>query len=149
EPRAQDGVFRIGTARSLEGVYGIDLLIEAFALARKEAKTPLELVIVGGGSGLSRYRRLAGGRGGAAEVVFTGALPHQELPARFRQWDVFVSPSRSEGFGVAVLEAAACGVPSVVTRVGGLPEIVQDGSTGLVVAPESARAIADALLRLI
>ena len=64
---------------------------------------------------------------------------------RLRELDVLVQPSRADNFPLAVLEAMAAGVPVVATRVGGIPELVLDGETGLLVEPESPTALAEAL----
>ena len=65
-----------------------------------------------------------------------------------RHWDAFVSASRSEAFPLAVLEAMAHGLPVVATAVGGVPEQIRDGETGLLVPPDDPDAIARALIRL-
>ena len=75
-------------------------------------------------------------------VRFTGHLSAL-LPRLMGSLDVLVQPSLVESFGLAVVEAQACGVPVVATRVGGLPEIVVDGETGFLVTSEDPEALAD------
>ncbi|MBM3496086.1 MAG: glycosyltransferase family 4 protein, partial [Armatimonadetes bacterium] len=71
-----------------------------------------------------------------------------DLDRRLSVADVVVVPSRTEGQGLVALEAMALGVPVVASRVGGLPEVVEDQLTGLLVPPDDWEALADALLRL-
>src|SRR5207245_5777728 len=79
-------------------------------------------------------------------ATFLGWQPRlDDLLAR---WDVFALPSREEAFGIAALEAMAAGRPVVATRVGGLPELIEDGLTGLLVPPDDPAALAAALARL-
>jgi glycosyltransferase involved in cell wall biosynthesis len=66
-----------------------------------------------------------------------------------RDFTVAVLPSRQEGLGLALIESMAAGVPSVATPVGGLPELVVDGETGLLVEPESPPSLAEAVSRLL
>ena len=80
-------------------------------------------------------------------VRFVGAVPHAELPAWFRAADGFVLPSHSEGVPNVLLEASACGVPWVASRVGGIPEIARLGRSVLV-PPNAPRALADAIRRI-
>jgi glycosyltransferase involved in cell wall biosynthesis len=81
-------------------------------------------------------------------VRFHGKLPHDQLPVRYREADLFVFPSLAEAFGKPIVEAMATGLPAVATRVGGIPEIVVDGETGLLVAPHDPGALAEAVERL-
>lgn len=95
-------------------------------------------------------------KGGVADRVrFLGRLPQGELVRVVQACDVFAMTSVMtasgdyEGYGIAVLEAALCGKPAVVSDCGGLPEAVEDGATGLVVREKDAAATAQALLRLL
>jgi L-malate glycosyltransferase len=142
----------IGTVKVLAAKYGIDTLLRAFALLPAEhAGAPLALRIVGDGPQRAELQALARQLGLGERVQFNGAVAHAEVPLRLRGFDVFVAASRldSESFGVAVIEASACGLPVVVTRVGGLPEVVRDGETGLIVERDDPAALAAALRRLV
>ncbi|HEX7830188.1 MAG TPA: glycosyltransferase family 4 protein [Thermoanaerobaculia bacterium] len=85
---------------------------------------------------------------GNAKMQFIGVQPRSNLGALYADHDVFCAPSISEAFGLVVLEALACGLPVVGTRVGGIGEMVQDEANGLLVPPHDPRALADALTRL-
>ena len=85
----------------------------------------------------------------AAGAVFLGPVGTEELPALFAQTTVFALPTLQEPFGLAFLDAMACGVPCVGTRVEAVPEIVRDGDTGLLVPPGDPVALAAALERLL
>jgi L-malate glycosyltransferase len=80
-------------------------------------------------------------------VIFTGQ--RQDVTEILRDVDLVVHPSLTEGLSNVILEAMAAGIPVVATRVGGNPELVQDGRTGFLVPPENAEAIADAICRLL
>jgi glycosyltransferase involved in cell wall biosynthesis len=141
----------IGTVKTLAPKYGIDVLLRAFARLLAEGRRGLRLVLVGGGPQRAELEALAAELGIAAQVQFVGAVPHAEVPRWLNRFDVYVAASRldSESFGVAVLEASACALPVVVSDAGGLPEVVADGVTGLVVPREDPSALATALARLI
>lgn len=81
-------------------------------------------------------------------VQFLGARPRASLGAIYRAHDVFCSPARSETFGLVIAEALVSGVPVVATHVGGIPTLVAHEHNGLLVPPEDAQALADALRRL-
>jgi phosphatidylinositol alpha-1,6-mannosyltransferase len=134
---------------------GQDMLIRA--LPRLATAVPdVRLLIVGSGPYDGTLRSLARASGVADRVTFAGAVPYAELPAYFRAGDVFAMPCRSrlggldiEALGAVFLQGAAVGRPVVAGRSGGAPEAVQDGTTGVVVDPESPSAIADVLAALL
>jgi glycosyltransferase involved in cell wall biosynthesis len=83
------------------------------------------------------------------KVRFLGHVPHGELPDRYRSSAIVVNPSLSESFGISMVEGMACGLPVVGTRVGGMLETVLDGETGLLVEPERADLLADAVVSVL
>ena len=83
-----------------------------------------------------------------ARIRLHGKRPHAELPGFYREADVLVVPSLSEAFGKPAAEAMASGLPVVATRAGGIPEVVADGETGLLVAPNDPLAMAEAIARV-
>jgi glycosyltransferase involved in cell wall biosynthesis len=85
----------------------------------------------------------------ADRVTFAGAIPHSELASRYQQADILLNPSFTETFGMSLIEAMACNVPVVVTRVGGMEAIVERTGGGLMVAPGDSEALADAILQLL
>jgi glycosyltransferase involved in cell wall biosynthesis len=156
-PQAVENVFEkdcivIGTVKTLEPKYGIEYLIRAFkCVVDKYAKLPLRLLIVGGGSLLTDLTNLVKSLQIEEKTIFTGKIPFNDV-AKYQNMlsiSVSVSVSDSESFGVAVLEAQACGKPVVVSDVGGLPEVVNDGITGIIVPPADVDATANAIEKLV
>ena len=82
-------------------------------------------------------------------VNFLGFVEHERMPAYYAQADLLVLPSRREGFPLVLPEAMASGLPVVATTVGGVPEIVTDSETGLLVPPENPRALSEAINSLL
>ena len=145
----RDGILWLGFAKHLLPKYGPEYLIEAFGLLAPRYPH-LRLKIAGEGYMLQELQALASDLGMQERVVFHGHIPHQEVPAFFASTDIAVMPtSSSESFGVAALEASATGVPVVASRIGGVPEVVVDGVTGVLVESKNAQALADALRMLI
>jgi len=119
----------------LERLKGVDILFRA--MAALDDLPDVRVVVIGGVTNnpeLARLKRIAAQLGISDRVDFLGSLPQDRLPDYYNAADVCVLPSYSESFGLAALEAAACGKPVVASRVGGLPTIVKDGETGYLVA---------------
>jgi glycosyltransferase involved in cell wall biosynthesis len=125
----------------------IDLL-DAFALLQSshpELKT--KLLIIGDGPERGALERAAQVGGMSERVIFAGQL--SDVNAYYAAADVMALPSHSEGSPYVLLEAMAAGLPVVATAVGGVPEMVTDGESALLVAPRDASAMADALHRIL
>jgi len=140
----------IGLVKKLEYKYGIDLLIKAFALVIKEyPQMQLKLVLVGDGALEEELKQLAVEQGVISQVDFVGLVTNEQVVNYINKIDVFVVPSRIESFGVAAIEALGCERPCIVSNTGGLPEVILDGETGLVVKQESEQALAKAIITLL
>ena len=139
----------IGTVcRLVEPKKGLRFLLQAMAvLARKYGQPPCQLLIVGDGPSRQELELLRDQLKLSAWVVFTGS--RRDIPRVLHAVDAFVLPSLYEGFGIAILEAMAAGKPVIATAVGGIPEFVLSGETGLLVEPGNVQALADAIDRLL
>ena len=146
------GKLVIGTVKALSKKYGIDVLIHAFASTAQElgASTELSLEITGTGPEEAALKELVGRLGISSVVTFHGAVPHARVPEMLQRLDIFAALSRddSESFGVAAVEAAACGLPVVVSDADGLAEVTRHGKTGVVVPKGNHQAAAFALVQL-
>lgn len=142
----------------LQELKGPDLAIRAFAEAVRRgspATRAATLLIVGGPSGaeggsiLGRLRRIAAEEGVLERICLMAPVPHGELPWIYSAADVLLMPSRSESFGLAALEAQACGVPVVASRVGGLRTAVRQGASGYLVERRDPRAYASRIVAIL
>ncbi len=137
----------MGAVARLSREKGLHYLLEAFAFV-VDRYTGARLVLAGEGPERRRLQRLAARLGLGERVQFLGEVPHEQVPQVLQGLDVFVMPSTYEGFGVAALEAEAVEVPVVASSIHGIPDVVVDGETGLLVPPRNRQALAEALLRL-
>lgn len=134
--------------RNLEPIYDIATAIDAFAEVR--ASYPgARLSVAGSGPELGRLREQAARLGLAGAVDFTGRLNPDQVAALYQSADLMLNPSRVDNMPNSVLEALAAGLPVVSTRVGGVPYLVRDGVTALLVEAGDARAMAAAVLRVL
>lgn len=132
----------------MDRVKGLDVLLRAIALLRH--RPALKLVVVGGSGQeveLRRCQALATSLG--LDVVFRGAIPQEDLPAYYSAADVLVVPSHYESFGLVAVESLACGTPVVGSMVGGLPTVIQDGETGLLVPWRRPESFAERIERVL
>jgi L-malate glycosyltransferase len=136
----------IGTVGRLEPRKGTATLLAAFA-ALRGAGRDADLVVVGDGPLRADLERDADRLGIAAEVRFLG--DRADVLGVLAALDVFVLPSRTEGMSNALLEAMAAALPVVATAVGGTPEVVSDGASGLLVAPDDPVAMTRAIERVL
>ncbi len=127
---------------------GLGPLLEAFALVAPEKRAELRLVGEDWG-GADLVRRLAAARGVAERVVLRGPLSRAALLEEYAAADLLVLPSLFEPFGIVLLEAMAAGLPVVASRVGGVPEVVEEDRTALLVPPGDPLALARALERVL
>jgi glycosyltransferase involved in cell wall biosynthesis len=145
----REGVFVIGTVcRLYEPKKGLAVFLRALTMMRGGASAPpCQLLIVGEGPALGSLRDLSVELGVAGWVVFAGV--RRDIAGVLPLMDVFVMPSLYEGFGIAIVEAMAAGRPVIASAVGGIPEIVVHGETGLLVPGGDAVALADAMETLL
>lgn len=142
------------TVARLEPYKGVDTAIKAVARCRRDG-LQVGYLVVGSGKKRAQLVRLARELGVADVVRFVGNVPDAELPAMYNAAAAYVGVSRRadgsrvEGFGVALAEASASGIPVIAGQSGGLAEAVQDGETGLVVDPDEPEAVAAAIQRLL
>ncbi len=132
----------IGTVAELHPIKGLSYAIEAIRLLHAAHPT-LRYVILSGGEMRAALEKQITESGLENTVFLLGQV--KEAPLYGRAYDTFLLPSVSEAFDIALLEAGLAALPTVASRVGGIPEILTDGKTGLLVPPKDARAIANAL----
>jgi glycosyltransferase involved in cell wall biosynthesis len=132
----------------LERYKGVDVLLRAW-LTVVSAIPDAELMIVGKGTRSRELRRLVASSGLERSVCFIEPVHQEELCSLLDQASCLVLPSRSEGLGRVILESMARARPVVGSSVGGIPELIKDGCTGRLVAPDDPAALAAALISVL
>ena len=148
--RSEDDPFSLLFCGRLNGPHeqkGVDVLLKSLPLILRHRKVLLN--VIGTGPRLTQYQALAGELGITEHVRFLGFVEHQEMPRHYQQADLFVLLSRRESFGLVLAEAMACGLPVVATTAGAIPEVVEDGVTGVLVPPDDPKTLANAILSLL
>jgi lipopolysaccharide/colanic/teichoic acid biosynthesis glycosyltransferase/glycosyltransferase involved in cell wall biosynthesis len=142
----EDGLRLVGIVGRLFPIKNHRLFLDAAVQVSGEDRT-VRFVIVGDGILRREMEERAGRLGLADRVVFTGW--RHDLPRIYPDLDVLVVSSKNEGTPVSAIEAMATGCPVVATRVGGLPDLIEDGETGCLVPSEDVSALAEGILRLL
>ncbi len=138
--------FVVGCLARLDPHKSVGDLIEAAARV-PDPRGELRVLIAGDGTERAALEDLAAARLGP-RATFLGRLPDEAVPDVYAASDLFCLPSKLEGFGLVYIEAAYHGVPSIGANVGGVPDVIVDGETGLLVPPGDPDAIAAAIVRL-
>ena len=134
----------------LSPVKGVEYLIEAMeSLLRRDRQSNLQCILIGDGPDRQQLEERAKELRIADRCVFLGTVPSEEIPSWLCAADVLALPSLSEGRPNVVLEAQACSIPVVATRVGGTPELICDGQTGILVDGGSSMGMAMGLERVL
>lgn len=139
--------FTVVITRNLEPIYGLDTAIRCIALVRQSIPG-IALKIAGSGPQLAQLQRLVEELELTACISFLGRQERADIVALYQSADVMLNPSLVDNMPNSVLEALACGVPVISTNVGGVPHIVEDGRTALLVHPKDPTAMAASLVRL-
>ncbi|MFN7950262.1 MAG: glycosyltransferase [bacterium] len=153
KPREPGAPFQVLTVASLRDYKGIPVLIEACRLVRDRIPG-LHWEVIGGGPDRARLEALIGEKGVGDVLTLAGPRPEDQVAARLAAADAFVLTSvvmpdmRMEGIPVVLMEALATGLPTVATRISGIPELVIDGDTGWLVPERDPNAVAEALVGL-
>jgi glycosyltransferase involved in cell wall biosynthesis len=147
-PRSPGERIVVGAAARLSKEKGVRYLVEAFARLRRERGSTAVLRLAGDGPERASLAALVDRLGVTDAVEFLGEIDHAAVPAFLQSLDVFVLPSLYESFGVAAAEASAVALPVVASNVYGIPDVVVDGATGLLVPPADVASLAAAIERL-
>lgn len=139
----------------IQALKGFDIAISATAEVAHRGIGNIRLVVVGGPSGpsgdaeLAMLKGLAADLGIADQVTFVGPKNHEDLPSYYQAADLLLMPSRSESFGLVAAEAQASGLPVIASAVGGLPYVVADGDSGVLIEGHSPSAFAAAIDKIL
>ncbi len=144
-PHGHPRPFILGVAR-LVGQKGFDILLRAYRSSKVESH---DLLIAGDGPERLQLENLVTALGLNGRVYFLGSVSHSDVCVLFRGCDLFIlSSRRAEALGIVNLEAMAAGKPVIASRVGGIPELVIDGKTGILVESENIGDLAMAIEKL-
>lgn len=150
-----DSTLQVTSVGRLVKKKGHRVLIEAVAvIVRNYPELNVKVEIIGNGTEYPLLQRHIAAHGLQSNVTLVGDLPHAQVLERLRQCDIYVQPSRTddngdcEGIPVALMEAMACGRPVIGTRHSGIPELIEDGVSGLLVDVDNPEQMAHAISSL-
>ncbi len=135
-----DDIFLVTWSR-LTHKNAVDDIISALAYLPNH----VSLLVMGEGEEGTKLQKLADDLGVNNRVKFLGFIPHADIPQYLSVCDIFIRPSRSEGFGNSFIEAMAARIPVIATPVGGIPDFIDDKETGVFCSPDNPQSIAEAV----
>jgi phosphatidyl-myo-inositol dimannoside synthase len=141
-------ILTVGRMASQEKYKGFDEVIEAMPELLRRIPT-LKYIIVGDGDDCDRLKSKARSLGVSEQVIFTGRILEEEKALHFCLADAYVMPSHGEGFGIVFLEAVACGLPAIGSKVDGSREALLDGRLGHLVDPKIPEELIDAVTKVL
>ncbi len=140
--------FIVGTIKSIESHNGIDCLIDAASLVINNFKRNINFMIVGEGSLKKEMHQKAKELKINDKIEFIGYVDHETVLRQYNKLSIFIAVSKRESFGVSVLEAASCEIPSITSDVGGLIEVNLNNKTGIVIKPNEPMALARSIVKI-
>ncbi|MCP4934772.1 MAG: glycosyltransferase, partial [bacterium] len=142
----KDIVMTLGRLAGFERYKGFDEILEVLPKLRQESPNIVYL-IVGDGGDKARLQQKAETLDIVDRVIFTGYIPEMEKADHYRIADAYVMPSRGEGFGIVYLEAMACGIPTVGSKLDGSRDALRNGQLGLLADPTNLDEVQEAILQ--
>ena len=140
--------FIVGTIKSIEDHNGIDCLIDAARLVVKDYKKNIKFLIVGAGTLAEKMKKKTIKYKLEDHFNFVGFVEHKRIIDYYNKISLFVAVSTRESFGVSILEAAACEIPSITSNIGGLVEVNSHNETGIVINPNDPNKLAEVIVKL-
>jgi len=134
-------------AGTIESYKGIKYLLKGMQIVKK-SYPDVKLIMAGAGIEFEYFKTLTKKLALNGNVEFLGPVNFNNMPKLYQQCDIFCLPSMFEAFGMSIIQAMSCGKPVVSTRVGGIPEIIKEEKSGILVPPGDAEGLARAIIRL-
>ena len=140
--------FTVGTIKSIENHNGIENIIEAAKIIIHDFNQKINFLIIGGGTLLERMKQKTKKLNLEKNIHFTGSLDHENAIKYYKFLSIFIAVSKRESFGVSIVEAAASGIPSITSNVGGLTEVNLHNETGIVIDENNPKKLASSIMKL-
>lgn len=146
--KRKNKIFTVGIIKSIEKYNGIEVLIDSANILINQLNEKIDFIIVGKGSLKKQMELKVRALNLENNIKFIGYVSHNRIIDYFEKIDVFIAPSKREGFGVSVLEASATGIPSITSNVGGLKEVNIHNKTGFMLEKNTPDILAKNILKL-
>ncbi len=141
-------VLTVSRLEASEKYKNVELIIEAMPNILKEVPDAF-YVIVGEGTDRHRLEAIANNKAPNEKIIFKGSLSASDLDSYYNSCDIFVLPSTGEGFGIVFLEAMYHSKSCIGARTGGVPEVIEDGKTGILCEPNDVKSLSESIIRLL